>query len=79
MVGLGTDLRVYLACDVTDMGKRISGLVALAKTELRQHSANGAVFAFQCRHEDRVKLLYWLGFGKGLIGNARIEELHRYD
>ncbi|SDR02534.1 IS66 family insertion sequence element accessory protein TnpB [Pseudovibrio sp. Tun.PSC04-5.I4] len=63
MIGPGTGVRVYLACGVTDMRKGISGLAALAETELRQRPANGAVFAFRGRRGDRVKLLYWDGQG----------------
>ncbi len=63
MIGPGTGVRVYLACGVTDMRKGISGLAMLAKIELRQKPASGAVFAFRGRRGDRLKLLYWDGQG----------------
>ena len=63
MIGLGTGVRVYLACGVTDMRKGIAGLAALAQDVLRQKPASGAVFAFRGRRGDRLKLLYWDGQG----------------
>ena len=60
MIGLGTGVRVYLACGVTDMRKGIAGLAALAQDVLRQKPASGAVFAFRGRRGDRLKLLYWM-------------------
>jgi len=63
MIGPGTDVRVYLACGVTDMRKDIKGLAALAQDHLRQKPTGGAVFAFRGRQGDRLKLLYWDGQG----------------
>lgn len=63
MIGLGTGLRVYLACGVTDMRKGIAGLAALTQDVVHQKPASGAVFAFRGRRGDRIKLLYWDGQG----------------
>jgi transposase len=63
MIGPGTGVRVYLACDVTDMRKGITGLAAAAQQVLNQNPASGAVFAFRGRRGDRIKLLYWDGQG----------------
>ena len=49
MIGLGTGVRVYLACGVTDMRKGIDGLAAKAQEVLRQDPCSGAVFAFRGR------------------------------
>ena len=63
MIGLGTGVRVYLACAVSDMRKGIESLAALAQDVLRQKPTSGAVFAFRGRRGDRLKLLYWDGQG----------------
>lgn len=76
MIGPRTGVRIYLACDVTDMRKGISGLAMLAQTELRQNSAGGAVFAFRGRRGDRLKLLY--GDGEAFASNYKILERDRF-
>lgn len=63
MIDPGTGVRVYLACGTTDMRKRIAGLSALAQDVLLQRPTSGAVFAFQGRKGDRIRLLYWDGRG----------------
>lgn len=63
MIGPGANVRVYLACGVTDMRKGINGLAALIQSALRQKPASGAVFAFRGRRGDRIKLLMWDGQG----------------
>jgi transposase len=63
MIGLGSGVRVYLACGATDMRKGILGLAALAQEVLRRQPASGAVFAFRGRRGDRIKLLHWDGQG----------------
>ena len=63
MSGPGAGVRVYFACGVTDMRKGIGGLAALAQQVLHQNPASGAIFAFQGRRGDRIKLLMWDGQG----------------
>ena len=63
MIGPGTGVRVYLACEVTDMSKSITGLAALVQVGLRLQPACRAVFAFRGPKGDRLKLLYWDGQG----------------
>lgn len=63
MITPGSNVRVYLACGVTDMRKGIDGLAALTQNLLRQNPAGGAVFAFRGRRGDRIKLLFWDGQG----------------
>ncbi len=63
MIAPGTNVRVYLACGVTDMRKGIEGLAAIAQDVLGQKPAGGAVFAFRGRRGDRIKLLYFDGQG----------------
>ena len=53
------ELRVYLACGVTDMRKSIDTLAVLAAEQLRQDPLSGHLFGFCNRKRDTVKLLYW--------------------
>lgn len=45
MIAPGANVRVYLACGVTDMRKGIDRLMALVQSSLRQKPASGSVFA----------------------------------
>ena len=63
MIGPGSNVRVYLACGVTDMRKGIDGLAALVQSRLRQKPTSGAVLAFRGRRGDSIKLLTWDGQG----------------
>ena len=63
MIAPDANVRVYLACGVTDMRKGIDGLMSLVQSSLRQKPASGSVFAFRGRRGDRIKLLFWDGQG----------------
>ena len=63
MIAPGNNVRVYLACGVTDMRKGIEGLMTIVQSPLHQKPASGSVFAFRGRRGDRIKLLYWDGQG----------------
>ena len=76
MIGPGTGVRVYLACDPTDMRKGIVGLAALAQDVLRQKPTSGAVFAFRGRMGDRIKLLF--GDGQGFCLYYKVLERGRF-
>ena len=58
MIAPGANVRVYLACGVTDMRKGIDGLMARVQSSLRQKPASGSVFALRGRRGDRIKLLF---------------------
>lgn len=53
MIAPGANVRVYLACGVTDMRKGIDGLMSLVQSSLRQKPASGSVFAFRGRRGQR--------------------------
>ena len=59
MIGIPGNVRVYLACGVTDMRKGFDGLAARVQTTLRLDPHGGALFVFRGRRGDRVKLLWW--------------------
>ena len=63
MIGPGANVRVYLACGITDIRKGIDGLAALVQSGLRQKPTSGAVLAFRGRRGDPIKLLTWVGQG----------------
>jgi transposase len=63
MKGLGTDVRIYLVCDVTDMRKGNAVIAEQAQYILWQKTASGAVFAFWVHRGDQIKPLLWDGQG----------------
>jgi transposase len=54
---------VWLAAGVTDMRKGFDGLSALVQTHLAHHPFSGHLFVFRGRRGDRIKVLWWDGFG----------------
>jgi transposase len=63
MIALATDLRVYLACGVTDMRKGMVGLSMLVQQTLKEDPFDGAVFAFRGRRAGLIKLIWHDGIG----------------
>ena len=47
MIALATDLRVYLACGVTDMRKGMVGLSMLVQQTLREDPFDGQCLPFE--------------------------------
>ena len=63
MIGPSGNVRVYLACGVTDMRRGIDGLSALVEGVIKEAPGSGALFGFRGRRADRIKLLWWDGQG----------------
>lgn len=63
MIGPSGNIRVYLACGVTDMRRGIDGLSALVESIIKEAPGSGALFGFRGRRADRIKLLWWDGQG----------------
>lgn len=63
MIGLPGNVRIYLACGVTDMRKGFDTLAAQVQTMLNLDPHNGALYAFRGKRGDLVKILWWDGQG----------------
>jgi transposase len=58
MIALPPGVRVYLACGVTDMRKRMVGLAMLVQQGLSEDPFSGALYAFRGRRAGLIKLLF---------------------
>ena len=63
MISPPANTQVWLAAGVTDMRKDFDGLSALVHTQLSLHPFSGQLFVFRGRRGDRIKVLWWDGFG----------------
>ena len=63
MIGIPGNVRVYLACGVTDMRKGFDGLAARVQLTLQLDAHGGALFVFRGRRGDLIKVLWWDGQG----------------
>ncbi|MQY48160.1 IS66 family insertion sequence element accessory protein TnpB [Rhizobiales bacterium RZME27] len=54
MIGPSGNVRVYLACGVTDMRRGIDGLSALVETVVKEAPGSGAIFGFRGKRADRL-------------------------
>ena len=61
MIGPAGNVRVYIACGVTDMRRGFDTLAAQVQTMLRFDPHNGALYAFRGRRGDMIKVLWWDG------------------
>jgi transposase len=69
MITLAPELRVYLACGVTDMRKGMVGLAMLVQQSLGENPFGGAVFAFRGRRAGLIKLIWHDGVGLCMLNN----------
>ena len=53
------EIRIYLACGVTDMRKGFHSLAAQVQTVLQHDPYCGAIFLFRGRRGDLIKCLFW--------------------
>lgn len=67
MIALPPDVRVYLACGVTDMRKGMVGLAMLVQQGLAEDPFSGALYAFRGRRAGLIKLLWHDGIGLCLL------------
>ena len=76
MIAPGANVRVYLACGVTDMRKGFDGLAAQVQTVLKADPFSGHLFLFRGRRGDLLKALWW--DGQGLVLLAKRLERGRF-
>lgn len=67
MITLAPELRIYLACGVTDMRKGMGGLAMLVQQVLAENPFDGALYAFRGRRSGLIKLLWHDGLGLCLL------------
>ena len=72
MIGLPANMRVYLACGVTDMRRGFDGLAAQVQTVLKADPHAGHLFIFRGRRGDLVKVIWHDGQGACLF-SKRLE------
>ena len=60
---LSPQTKVFLARQVTDMRKRVRGLLVLTEAVLRQDPVSRYLFVFVNRRRDLLKILHWDGSG----------------
>lgn len=63
MIGPSGNIRVYLACGVTDMLRGIDGLSALVEAVIKEAPGSGAIFGF--RVGARIGLSFCGGMARG--------------
>ena len=72
MIGIPGNVRVYLACGVTDLRRGFDSLAAQVQTMLHYDPHDGALYAFRGRRGDLIKILWWDGQGLCLF-SKRLE------
>jgi len=70
VIGIPGNVRVYLACGVTDMRKGFDGLAARVQLTLQLDPHGGALFVFRGRRGDLIKVLWWDGQGLCLFAKG---------
>jgi len=73
MITLAPNVRVYLACGVTDLRKGMTGLAMLVQQTLAEDPFGGAAFAFRGRRAGLIKLPWHGGIGLCLL-TKRLEQ-----
>lgn len=59
MIRIGSDLRIFVCTEPTDMRKGFDGLAGLITSRMKQDPLCGALFLFRNRRRDRLKVMYW--------------------
>ena len=73
MIALPSEIRVYLACGLTDMRKGMVGLAMLVQQGLGADPFDGAVYAFRGRRAGLIKLIWHDGIGLCML-TKRLEQ-----
>ncbi|WP_414650613.1 IS66 family insertion sequence element accessory protein TnpB [Ensifer sp.] len=57
MIGPTGNVRIYLACGMTDMRRGIDGLSAMIKAVIKEAPGCGSIFGFRGKHPDQACLM----------------------
>ena len=71
MFGLGAATRIYVAVGSTDMRKGFEGLYGLVRDQLELDPLSGHLCLFCNKGRNRLKVLYWDGYGTLAIRGRR--------
>ena len=69
MIGLSSDVRVWLATGHTDMRKGFNSLALQVQETLKRNPHNGNLFCFRGRRGDLLKVIWHDGQGACLFVN----------
>jgi hypothetical protein len=53
------EVRIYLACGVTDMRRGFHSLAAQVQISLQKDPYDGALYIFRGKRDDLIKILFW--------------------
>lgn len=59
MLSLPPSVRLFIACEPTDMRKSFDGLAGLVRGALEQDPLSGHLYIFFNKPRNRVKVLWW--------------------
>ena len=63
MLNLSPAVKLWYCPEAVDMRLGFDGLFALVRNRLQADPLSGHLFLFRNRNADRLKVLYWGGFG----------------
>ena len=63
MLNLSPAVKLWYCPEAVDMRLGFDGLFALVRNRLQADPLSGHLFIFRNRNADRLKVLYWGGFG----------------
>jgi transposase len=63
MIGLDSQVRIWLCTEPTDMRKSFRGLSALVRNKLQHNPLSGQYFVFINRRKTQMKMLYFTATG----------------
>jgi transposase len=75
MLSFSGSLRVFVAVEPCDMRKGFNGLHAMASERLGEDPRQGALFVFTNRRHNRIKILYFDGYGNTEIMGRQLEQM----
>lgn len=75
MLQFSANVKIYLVVEAVDFRKRIDGLSAICRQQLKVNPLTGAVFVFRNRRGQMIRVLFFDGQGQWLC-TKRFSEGH---